>query len=305
VTPPNTLRLGFAFALFILTACGQKEFDRRIKLGSEALHTNAYKEAADQFTLAVKARPDAEAGHLGLGAAYLNQYSPFDKASNPADLGKNADAEFRRALEINPKSARAMECLASLAYQQVYLKAGESFRPYLDLDPEKMDQARSWFEKALAADPADPVAHYGLGALDWERAESIRLTRFAQLKIDPWDHATPLKDAALRAELKAKTASLYESTAKEMKAVLDHDPLLLDAKKFQTAAATHQIELADTPADAARLTQERDAMIAELLKQLGAGGRTTPEPFSDIVRSDLPVTFAPLPPPPPPPAAPK
>jgi Tfp pilus assembly protein PilF len=299
---PTTLRVCFPFVLLILTACGQGDFDRRIKLGSEGLHSQAYKEAANQFALAVKARPDAEAGHLGLGAAYLNQYLPFDKVSS-AELAKNADAEFRRALEINPKSARAMECLASLAYQQVYLKVGAGYRPYLDLDSEKMDQARTWFEKALTVDPADPLAHYGLGALDWERAESIRLTRFAQLKIDPWNHATPLTDAALRAELKAKAVPKYESSTKEIKSALDHDPQLLEAKKFQAATLTRQIELADSPADAERLTRERDAMIDEAFKQPSGGGRTTPEAFSEIVKSNLPVTFATLPPPPPPPAA--
>jgi hypothetical protein len=84
VTDATTLRHCFPFALLMFTACGRSDFDRRVKLGSEALHSHAYKEAADQFTLAVKARPDTEAGHLGLGAAYLNQYLPFDKASNAA-----------------------------------------------------------------------------------------------------------------------------------------------------------------------------------------------------------------------------
>lgn len=285
------------FALIVLTACAQREFDRRAQLGSDALSAGALKEAVEQFTLAVKSRPDAETGHLGLGVAYLYQYSPFDKSSNPPEVAKNAEAEFRRVLEINPKSARAMECLASLAYQQIYVKAGEGFRPYLDVDSTKMDEARSWFEKAVTADPADPVAHYGLGALDWERAETVRNTRLAELKIDPWVHAIPLKVAGLR----DKNAPLYESTIKEMEAVLKNDQGLLEPKRFTAAALARQLEVAENPADVVRLNKECNAMADELFKE-SDNRHHTPVARYPGLRVDLPIVFAEIPKPPAPPA---
>jgi hypothetical protein len=127
------------------------------------------------------------------------------------------------------RSSDAMECLASLAYQQVYLKAGENFGSI------SISIQQRW----MRPEP-------GLKRQSWRILPIPSRTTDSELSIGSARNPSASRDSR--------------------------------NSKFQAAALTHQIELADNPADTARLTRERDAMIDELFKQLSGGGRTTPRP---------------------------
>ena len=106
--------------------------------GVSFLEQYAYLDAFKIFDALARQHPDWEAAHVNTGIAAFN-------LQNDENL-KIAEAAYRRALEINPRSPQALMCLGIL-YNYT----------------QRLDEALAMVRKAVDADPDDPHALFHLG----------------------------------------------------------------------------------------------------------------------------------------------
>jgi serine/threonine-protein kinase len=131
---------------------------------------NDYAEAARYGSAAVAARPDSAAAHNNLGSV-LRLQGKLDEA----------EAEYRKAIDLDPKHAAAHYNLGHALCKQGKLdQAITECRKAIDLDPKdadahcilgnvrsaqgKLDEAVAEYHKAIALDPNNAWAHCALGS---------------------------------------------------------------------------------------------------------------------------------------------
>jgi serine/threonine-protein kinase len=109
----------------------------------EALHSGLA-----SFAEAVRLDPSLELAHVGIADAY--NLMGFMTVLAPKESFPRAQAQARRALEINPSSAEALTSLgyAALWHDWNFKESERLFRRSIDLNP-KYSQAHLWFANVL------------------------------------------------------------------------------------------------------------------------------------------------------------
>jgi Flp pilus assembly protein TadD len=121
-----------------------------IRQGAAAFRNARYPEAVAAFQKASDANPKSPAPHLYLALAWFQQYIPHAISADSTNATRRAEAEFQRALALDPTNWLALAMLGQLAF-------GES----------RFDASREWYRKALAVEPANADTWCMLGAVDW------------------------------------------------------------------------------------------------------------------------------------------
>ncbi len=118
-----------ALVLYWRVGSEDVEGDYNIKTGNYRLEDGLFKEAVQEFTLALEKNPNHPAAHLGLGLAHMKM--------NEFDL---ALASFNRAIEIDPSLAIAYADRGIL-YDQLgeHENALKDYKKSLELDPKAVE----------------------------------------------------------------------------------------------------------------------------------------------------------------------
>jgi tetratricopeptide (TPR) repeat protein len=98
---------------------------------------------------------------LYLASAWMSRYIPGSETPENLEVANKVEVELRQALQIESNNAMAMSSLASLMYQQA------QGMPDQQQKFRELDEAASWYEKLIAADPRNKEAYYSLAVIDW------------------------------------------------------------------------------------------------------------------------------------------
>jgi len=131
-----------------------KQFEK----GVQDLQQNKVSDALTEFQKVTQLAPNAPAGHLWLGKAYLSE----KKVSE-------AETELKKVLDLSPKNVAALVLLGRLCAD----------------DPKRLDQAEDYLKQALKLSPDSIEAHFDLGrvyALKGERQKAIQAFNFIFFK---------------------------------------------------------------------------------------------------------------------------
>lgn len=134
------------------------ETQKRFEKGIQDMQQNKSSDALGEFQKVTQLAPNAPAGHLWLGKAYLLE-KKFPEA----------ETELKNVLELSPKNLAALVLLGRLC----------------SFDPKRLDQAEDYLKQALKLSPDSIEAHFDLGrvyALKGERRESIDAFNFIFFK---------------------------------------------------------------------------------------------------------------------------
>ncbi len=225
-------------------------------------------------------------------------------------LGKQAEENLRRALEIDPHSLVAKEYLAGLYFWWQDAEEGNSGGTY----SSRLDEAHRLYEEIIASDPRNRSANYMLGVIDWNKA--FRLVQRSGR------YPRPL-DAQARAALAAKLSPLVAEAAKVLSLAIEIDPkdwfpmsYLMQIRLLQAYAAPTEEETREAKTEAEawlRKIQSFPGMEPRVLGQNSSSddsvlvfdrrpGPTPIPPFPPDPKQMLPIGIPPPPPPPPWPA---
>src|ERR1039457_3977960 len=119
-----------------------------IKQGTEAFRYARYSEAVSAFQKASDSNPKSPVPHLYLALGWFQQYIPNAVSADNADRARRAETELRRALTLDPMSRIAVVMLGQLAFYE-----------------GRLEEARKWYRKALAAEPRNADIWCTLGTL--------------------------------------------------------------------------------------------------------------------------------------------
>lgn len=97
-------------------------------------------------------------------------------------------------LELDPRNETALTSLATLTYMRAGAVADTEQKSRI------LDEAASWYEKVIDADPRNKEAYYGLGVIAWGKWYPKLGEARARLGMKPEDPG-PLRDPPVRREI--------------------------------------------------------------------------------------------------------
>ncbi|MGP0075209.1 MAG: tetratricopeptide repeat protein [Bryobacteraceae bacterium] len=231
---------GIGGLILFTTSCDKLRSRDALNHGVQAYKGAKYSEAVDYFKTAVQLDPENTMPRLYLATAYMSQYIPGATSPENVQLADQAKAEFAKVLEKSPTDTTALASLASLAYQQA------QSMPDLDQKLKKLDEAKEWYLKLVAADPQNKEGYYSLAVIDWVKwyAAWQRARQDLGLKSE---EPGPLKDKKVKADLQTQYGAVVDDGMKNLQKALDIDPNYDDAMAYMNLLIREKADLDDTP----------------------------------------------------------
>jgi len=210
------------------TGCNKLKSRSQVNEGVAAFKGGQYPQAVECFKRAVDLDPTFIAARVYLATAYYQQYIPGAVSPENTQMADAAYEQFQKVLEQDPKNQLAIVSIASLFLNQ-----------------QKWDDAKQWFEKAIAVAPNNKDAYYSLGFIAWSRwfpAFGQALASLGMRQEDPG----PIKDKKVKAELREKWDPVIEDGLKDLDKALEIDPEFDDAMSYENLLIRERAYLADT-----------------------------------------------------------
>jgi tetratricopeptide (TPR) repeat protein len=216
-------------ALAVLGAGCQKLQSRdRLNKGVAAFRNAQYPEAVEHFKVAVELDPTFPTARLYLATAYMQQWIPGADSPENNQMAQAAEDQFNKVLEQDPKNNVALASIASLRLNQ-----------------KRWAEARQWYEKLTTVDPKNADAYYSLGFIAWSEWYPEYGTARANLGMKQEDPG-PIKDKAVKAELKAKWEPVIDAGLKALDTCLAINPEYDDAMAYQNLLIRERADLVDS-----------------------------------------------------------
>jgi Tfp pilus assembly protein PilF len=232
--------LSLGLLILFGTGCDKLRSRDALNHGVQAYRGAKYADAVEYFKTAVALDPTNLNGRLYLATAYMSQYIPGAESPENVQLAKQAQDEFNRVLEKDPNDKTALASLASLAYQQA------QGMPDLDAKLKKLEEAKEWYLKLIAADPQNKEGFYSLGVIDWVKWYAPWMKARAELGMKP-EEAGPIKDKKVKAELQEKYSAIVEDGIKNLQKALDIDAQYDDAMAYMNLLIRERADLDESP----------------------------------------------------------
>ena len=226
--------------IFFATGCDKLRSRDALNHGVQAYKGAKYTEAVDYFKTAVQLDPDNTMPRLYLATAYMSQYIPGAVSPENMQLADEAKSNFLKVLEKTPNDTTALASLASLAYQQA------QSMPDLDAKLKKLEEAKEWYLKLIAADPQNKEGYYSLAVIDWVKWYAAWTRARNDLGLRP-EEPGPLKDKKVKEELETQYSAVIDDGIKNLQKALDLDPKYDDAMAYMNLLIREKADLDDTP----------------------------------------------------------
>lgn len=256
----RTLAAAVVAAVFMIGATGCTYLQARDHLnkGIQAYRSAKYSEAAEHFKQAMALDPQWLTPRIYLATAYISQWIPGAESPENREIAAKARDEFLKVLESDPKEPNALGYLAMLSYNEAIQT----------LDPEqrlaKLDEAASWHQKRIDADPNQKEAYYSLGVIAFQRWNPVWLSTRSSLRMRSEDPG-PLKDKKIREELRAKYSGILEQGIQHLQKAIDLDPEYDDAMAFMNLLIRERADLLDSPEEYAKQIEIADGWLQKAL----------------------------------------
>ncbi len=251
--------LGIGLLLLFTTGCNKLKSRDRINKGIQSYKGARYADAVEFFKEAVELDPSNVTGRLYLATAYMSQYIPGAESPDNMQLAKQAKEEFSKVLENHPNDTTALASLASLSYQQA------QGMPDLEQKLKKLDDAKEWYLKLIAADPQNKEGFYSLAVIDWVKWYAAWMKARADLGMKP-EEPGPLKDKKVKAELKDKYAAVVDDGMKNLDKALQIDKDYDDAMAYMNLLIREKADLDDTADEYKADVEKADIWVQKALE---------------------------------------
>jgi len=231
--------IGLACLLLVAGGCGKLKARDQLNKGVAAYKNGKYPVAIDFFKSAVELDPTLLNAKLYLATAYANRFVPGVEDEENVKFADQAVSVFQGILKEDPNNIASITGIASLYFQM-----------------KKMDEAKEFYKKQIALDPASSDAYYSIGVIDWTLVYRPRMELRARLKITkPED---PIKDDKERKALAEKSLPLIEEGMNSLNKAMELKPDYDDAMAYLNLLYREKADLEDA-AD----TREADLKTAD------------------------------------------
>ena len=136
--------------------------------------------------------------------------------------------------------------------------------PELDEKFKRLNEAKEWYLKLVAADPQNKEAYYSLGVIDWAETYPVRTTARVKLGMKPEDPG-PIKDKKVKEELRARNMPMVEDGIKQLSKAIEVDPNYDDAMAYLNLMYRERADLADTKEEFTKDSEMADSWVQKSL----------------------------------------
>jgi tetratricopeptide (TPR) repeat protein len=219
-----------------------------LNLGVQAFKETRYSEAVEFFKKAVELDPNFPTARLYLATAYMSQYIPGGEAPENKQFAQSALEEFSKVLEADPRNLLATQSIANIHFQQ-----------------KDWDLAEEWHRKVIEIDPNNKEAYYTLGVGVWTRFLVVDRQARVDLGMRP-EEPGPLKDAAVRAQLKAVWMAKLDAGIEWEQEALKVDPDYENAMAYMNLLIRYRADLLDSHDEYMSAIYEADRWVQKTLE---------------------------------------
>jgi hypothetical protein len=227
--------------------CQKLKARDELNKGVQAFRGGAYPVAVDHFKLSVSLDPTSPISRAYLATSYMMQYIPGSESEENLRMAEAAHTEFLKVLEQDPKNTNAIAAIAQLYFNE-----------------KKIDEARDWYKKLIAAKPDDKTGYYTLGVIAWTKTFTPRMIARGELGMRPEDPG-PLKDKKVRDALKAKNMPFIDEGMEALNKAIALDKEYEDAMAYLNLLYRERADLADTADAYKKDTLDADSWVEKTL----------------------------------------
>jgi len=221
-----------------LLAQSTPQFNDELTQGKAAFKASRYAEASAHFQRATELDPSNLEAQLSLATAYMIRWVPGVDSSENQRNHDLAVTQFRGALDKDPKNSIALASLASIAYNSSVYASPEQ-------RSNALDEAISWNQRRIDANPNEPEAYYYLGVIAWMKAfPPIQQARI-EAKMKPSDPG-PLTDLNARIDLQTRYSETIASGIANLRKCLELDGQNGDAMSYLNLLLRKKADLEDS-----------------------------------------------------------
>ncbi|HVO82110.1 MAG TPA: tetratricopeptide repeat protein [Terriglobales bacterium] len=209
--------IAVGLALFSAAGCNKLKARDQLNKGVQAYKNARYEEAIGHFQQAVSFDPTLINARLYLATAYAQQYIPGADTEDNNRLGQQAIDEYKSVLERDPKNINSIKGIA-----------------YLYLQMKKFEDSKTYYRKAITADPNDPEPYYSVAVIDWTQTYQPRMEERAKLGLKPDEPLNP-KDKNQKKvceDLKEKNSPIIQDGIDNLNKALQLRPDYDDAMAY-------------------------------------------------------------------------
>ena len=235
-----------------LSAMGVKNIDSlkarmALNKGVQAFASANYEGAAEHFTTASDLDSELLDARVYLAYSHMMQYIPGVESPENEEIANKALDGFKAVLADDPENSTSVQSIASLYFQM-----------------KKLDEAKEWHQKVIAAQPDNKESFYTIGVINWTRSYEPRLQLRADLGMEQADPG-PIKDAKKRQELAEELLPVIDEGLQNLEKALAIDPDYTDAMAYTNLLLRERADFADTKAEHEEYLAKADDWVQRTL----------------------------------------
>jgi tetratricopeptide (TPR) repeat protein len=193
--PARITALAVALAGMVISMGGCSRLAARDQLnkGVEAYKSAHFEEAIGHFQKATQLDPSLPMAKSYLATALSQNVVPGLDSADNVKMAMQAIGIFQEVLDKDPSDVNSLKQIAGI---------------YFNI--KKLDEAKAWQKKVLAADPKDPEAAYTIGVIDWTMAHQNKLKALAEANVNDDGAGNAKAPKKIMEPLKALNGPLVE-----------------------------------------------------------------------------------------------
>jgi len=217
IGPARTTALAVALAGMVLSMSGCNRLAARDQLnrGVEAYKAAHFEEAIGHFQKATELDPNLPMAKSYLATALAQNVVPGLESPENLKTAQQAIGMFEDVLQKDPTDINSMKNIASIYFQI-----------------KKLDDAKAWQKKVLAADSKDPEAAYTVGVIDWTQAHENKLKTLLAVNVNDDGEGNVKAPKKVMEELKEKNSALVEEGLQYLTQAVANRPNYDDAMQY-------------------------------------------------------------------------
>ncbi len=215
--------------------------------GVQAFSAANYEGAAEQFSTAAELDPTLSDASVYLAYSHMMQYIPAVESPENIAMANKALDGFKAVLEDDPENSTSLQSIASLYFQM-----------------KKFDDAKTWHEKVIAAQPENKESFYTIGVISWTRSYEPRLQLRADLGMEQADPG-PIKDAEQRRELGVDLLPIIDEGLQSLEKALEIDPDYTDAMAYTNLLLRERADFAESKEEYEEYLAQADDWVQRTL----------------------------------------
>jgi tetratricopeptide (TPR) repeat protein len=261
-----------AIFLLALSASGCAKLRARdlLNKGVQSFKNGQYDVAIEDFKQAKDDDPTLMNARLYLATAYATQYIPGAPSQENMNFGRQAIAEFKEVLQMDPNNLSAIDGIGSILFQM----AGTPF------DPNGFEESKTYHKKHIALQPNDPEPYYWIGVIDWTlafRANGMMRVDYNKDHLNKQVKETDPLPAALRADYESKAGPLIDEGIADLQKAIQLRPDYDDAMAYLNLLYRRKADTVESNDEREALLKKADDLIDQV-KEIKQKRADQPQP---------------------------